>query len=149
MSRYLPYRRVLLLLALTSLMVAGSATAGMAASAPGGGGTTRVLPILINGSPSPPVAGEVDVRGEGFTPGGRVFVAIYDRWDTVHFETRWIRAAAAQYGPNGSHDPALGYLRGGDIYASFILPCKSAPMVRAYDEKTGFWTTVMDVSPGC
>lgn len=148
MSGLLAYRRVLLLLSLMSLMIAGNAATG-AAAAPGDTGSTKALPTLINGSPSPPVAGEVDVRGHDFTSGGRVFIAVYDRWNKAHFETRWIRATAAQYGPNGSQDPALGYRRGGDILASFILPCKSAPMVRAYDEQTGFWTTVMDVSPGC
>lgn len=148
MSKSFAYRRVLLLLALMSLMVVGNAAAG-AAAAPGNTGSSKALPTLSNGSPSPPVAGEVDVRGSDFTPGGRVFVAIYDRWDKAHFDSRWVRAAAAQYGPNGSQDPALGYVHGGDILASFILPCKSAPMVRAYDEQSGFWTQVMDVSPGC
>lgn len=146
MSMVLAYRRVLLLLAIMSLMVTGSSAASAVSFSTG---ATRALPVLSNGSPSPPVAGEVDVRGSDFTPGGRVFVAIYDRWDQTHFASRWIRAAAATYGPNGSHDPAIGYVRGGDISASFILPCKSSPMVRAYDEQTGFWTTVMDVSPGC
>lgn len=146
MSRSFAYRRVLLLLAIMSLMVTGSSAASAVSFSTG---ATRALPVLSNGSPSPPVAGEVDVRGSDFTPGGRVFVAIYDRWDKTHFDSRWVRAAAAHYGPNGSQDPALGYVHGGDILASFTLPCKSAPMVRAYDEQSGFWTQVMDVSPGC
>lgn len=78
--------------------------------------TASSLTITVSASTSP---GSVVVTGEHFTPGGEVYVAIFDQWGTQLYEARWIDASIPVYGPNGSQDPAHGYSKGGDISQVF------------------------------
>ena len=38
-------------------------------------------------------SGTITVTGRAFTPGGRVYVALYDVWGTALYETRWTTAS--------------------------------------------------------
>ena len=107
MTRSCPRRRRLaLLLALVGLVALGGTTAGaVAATDPAG-------PVLTGAAPIAQGPGTAMVTGEGFTPGGAVYVALYDRWGARLHETRWTTADPAVHGPNGSQDPALGFRRG-------------------------------------
>jgi hypothetical protein len=55
------------------------------------------------------------VQGDKFTAGGLVYLAIYDRWGTDVHEPVWAVASTAQFGPNGSIDPAQGYAAAGTL----------------------------------
>ena len=57
--------------------------------------------------------------------------------------------SAPVYGPNGSHDPALGYVPRDANVGTVESLCRSALMVRAYDSQSGQWSNVLDVAPGC
>src|SRR5690348_2714106 len=50
-------------------------------------------PTLVNASVSA-AAREVVIKGSGFTPSGRVYLAIYDQAGARLFEHRWLRASA-------------------------------------------------------
>lgn len=63
----------------------------------------------------------IRVAGSGYTPGGLVFVVLYDRWGSVLQENRWTVATTTVYGMNGSIDPAQGYASGGSIAEDFDL----------------------------
>jgi hypothetical protein len=65
------------------------------------------------------VPGTMLVTGEHFTPGGAVYVGFYDAWGMQLLEPRWVTASATVYGPDGSQDPALGFIRGGTINEVF------------------------------
>ena len=85
---------------------------GGASSAPAPAGHSN--PELTEALPLAPEPGTITVSGDGFTPGGEVYIAIYDRWGAALHETRWITASPEVFGPNGSQDPARGYLGGGE-----------------------------------
>ena len=109
-------------------------------------------PYLISAStPAIPAsnAGAVVVTGDTFTPGGQVYIALYDKWGERLFETRWTTATGFTYGYNGSSDPALGYVAGGKILESFDHLCGSSVMVRAYDQSTDSWSNWLDAKPNC
>jgi len=84
-------------------------------------GRLATSPLLVMAAGAPP-AGSALVTGQGFTAGGSVYVALYDRWSTSgtqHYETRWVTASETTFGANGSHDPAQGYIAGGTISEHF------------------------------
>ena len=137
-----PRRQLLLLLVLVSLMVlaASTATATQALS---------TLPTLTDALPTTRTPGTITVSGEGFSPGGQVYVALYDRWGATLHETRWISASPTVYARDGSADPAAGFHRGGTFQAVFAHLCDATPMVRAYDKETPTWSNWLDVNPGC
>jgi hypothetical protein len=120
-----------LTLALAVLVLLGTATAGAAPAAPSAG------PVLTVATMAP---GSIAVTGRGFTPGGRVYVALYDVWGARLYETRWTAASAAVYGRDGSQDPAAGFVAGGTLRERFAHLCGATPMVRAYDEATTTWS---------
>ena len=143
-------RQPVLLLAFVSLLALASTAAG-AVAAPGPAAPTGVpsaIPTLIGTSATTQPVGTITVTGEAFTPGGRVYVALYDPWGATLYETRWITASGAVYGPNWSGDPAAGFSRGGVLREAFGGLCGAAPMVRAYDEATATWSNWLDVDPG-
>ena len=61
------------------------------------------------------------VRGDGFSAGGLVYLAIYDRWGVEVHEHVWTVATTAHFGANGSIDPAQGYVAAGAINELFDL----------------------------
>jgi hypothetical protein len=89
------------------------------------------------------------VTGQGFTPRGDIYIALYDRWGTRLYETRWVIASETVSGPEGSLDPATVYDEGGVVYASFDHMCFDAVMVRAYDQGTDTWSNLLDVDSTC
>ena len=96
-------------LALLRLMLVGTFSA-RACAVPGNAGITR--PELTAAVGADGASGAITVTGRGFTPGGRVYVALYDVWGAKLYGKRWTYASAAAYGPNGSQDPAAGYVAG-------------------------------------
>lgn len=130
-------------------------------------------PILIDALAVTP-EGSVMVMGRNFTPGGEVYIALYDQWGKQLHETRWVTASDAVYGPNGSQDPATGFSRAGTINAilgaseaiygpngsqdpargyvagaSFPSLCGAEVMARAYDEQTDTWSDLLDINADC
>lgn len=110
---------------------------------------TSPLLIAAAGAPTP---GAVLVSGQGFTPGGSVYVGLYDQWSTSgtdHYETRWTIASATVHGPNGSQDPALGYAEGGTISELFGASETVYGPNGSQDPATGYveGTSLIDVGP--
>jgi hypothetical protein len=165
-------RQFVMILALLGLIVIGSP----AASA--GNASARLAPAgaspLIDVAAAPQAAGSVIVSGRNFTPGGDVYVALYDLWGKQDLGTRWLTSSPSVYGPDGSQDPALGFSRGGEIRAEFgpveavygpngsqdpatgYVPgtsfpnlCGAAVVARAYDRETAAWSNMPDVDAGC
>ena len=128
---------VVVLLALLAVAnLAGRAGASPATNGPA---------IALDASP-PLSPGSIGVGGQGFTPGGRVYLALYDRWGVTLHETRWITASSALYGPDGSQDPARGFRPGGLLSTRFDGLCGATLMARAYDEATQTWSAALDVN---
>jgi len=125
------------------LAIAGLSVAGASADAPAPARTSG--PVLTSVLASVAQPGSISVSGEGFTPGGDVYVAIYDTWGAELHETRWTTASVAAYGPNGSLDPALGYRAGGRVGEAFAGLCGTAIMVRAFDRQAAVWTNLLDI----
>ncbi len=94
------------------------------------------------------------MAGADFTPGGRVYLAVYDRTGATPFETRWITADNAVTTMN--HQPGHG-LRGGyrvatpggGLREAFASLCGATAMVRALDEETAVWSNWLPVSFAC
>jgi hypothetical protein len=82
---------------------------------PGAGaqGSQTVVPAIASAVALP--SSVLTVRGDGFSPGGLVYLAVYDRWGAEVHDHRWTVASTAHFGPNGSADPAQGYVRAGAI----------------------------------
>lgn len=76
-------------------------------------------PLLTRAAAIQRLPGTMLVAGENFTPGGAVYVGFYDAWGRQLHEPRWVTASATVYGPDGSQDPALGFIRGGTITEVF------------------------------
>lgn len=76
-------------------------------------------PSLIEAVAVPQTPGAVSVTGQVFTPGGEVYVALFDPWAVQQHEPRWVVASDTIHGPNGSLDPALGFSQGGEIEVAF------------------------------
>jgi hypothetical protein len=126
----------ILALALLSLALVGTTSVDAALTA-----ATPTGPILTIAAIAP---GSIAVSGRGFTPGGRVYVALYDVWGTKLYETRWTAASATASGRDGSRDPAGGFFAGGTLRERFDHLCGATPMVRAYDEATETWSAWLD-----
>jgi hypothetical protein len=90
--------------------------------------------------------GTIMVDGQGFTPGGRVYIALYDRWGVALHETRWVTATSVLYGSDGSQDPARGFTAGGTVRERFTGLCGTELMARAYDAATQTWSAELDVN---
>jgi hypothetical protein len=108
-----------------------------------------VAPVLTAATATTVQPGTIVVAGKGFTPGGRVFIALYDGWGEQLLETRWVMASETVSGPIGSLDPATMYVAGGVVFESYSDPCYHPVMVRAYDQATDSWSNVLDVVSGC
>ena len=128
-----------------SRLAAGLAlsVASVAADAPAPARTSG--PVLTQVLASAALPGTISVSGEGFSPGGEVYIAIYDTWGATLHETRWTTASTAVYGANGSLDPALGYRSPGRVSEAFTRVCGAAIMVRAFDQQAAVWTNLLDV----
>ncbi len=110
---------------------------------------TVSTPTMYDDAAEDRAPGTIIVAGRVFTPGGQVYLALYDQWGTELYETRWVAATQSFYGPNGSLDPALGYIEGGIVQEAFAGLCETVPMVRAHDDGTSAWSEMLDLAPGC
>ncbi len=109
---------------------------------------TTPLPVLSSvASPVDPAA--IEIRGEGFTAGTEVFIAVLDPWGERFYETRWTSASEPTFDMLGHDDPALGYRPGGVVFEAFEHLCGQQVMVRAYDQATSAWSNVVDIVAGC
>jgi hypothetical protein len=122
---------------------------------------TVSAPVLSVATPIILPSTLISVQGDGFTPGGRVSIFIYDRWgETLHPHV-WAIAGHGQGGVSGSHDPSLGYIPAGrlDVVIDHAPPgedeatgdisCGRDLMVRAYDQQADAWSNVLDVTARC
>jgi hypothetical protein len=138
MNRVLHHRfPYVLALALLSIVLIGT----------GGAGATTAGPTLKGTAAVAGLPGSIAVTGDGFTPGGRIYVALYDLWGAKLLGTRWTAASPTVYGRDGSIDPAAGFAAGGALAVRFAGLCGATPMVRAYDEATETWSNLLDVDP--
>src|SRR5579884_1027777 len=118
------HRFVVLLALLLGLAILGSAVPLVgAAAATGSGEGARPGPRLTNAAAAPADPGTVLVTGEGFTPGGRVYLALYDAWGVTPYPTGWLTASPTAYGQDGSRDPAAGFSSGGTIAVAVDRLC--------------------------
>jgi len=151
------HRHLSLSLALV-LLCLGSAHLTTAAPTVVGG---PVLNAVVAGSDLPNI---VTVAGHGFTPGGRVYVALYDPWGAALFETRWVTASDRYFQPplNLGTGDDLVFDTGGTIAEAFVietpvleltggsqqnapLACTTALMARAYDQDSATWSAMIDL----
>lgn len=163
--------RLVLILVISSLVALGSSLV----QAEGDRGVSPLPPLLVSASVAARTPGVVIVTGRGFTAGSDVYVAFYDAWGRQRYETRWVVASQAVYGPNGSQDPANGFSPGGIIRETFGAQeaiygpngsqdpangyvrqgsrfssmCDTTVMVRAFDEQQNTWSNILDVDAGC
>jgi hypothetical protein len=84
-------------------------------------GAQSTAPILSHARTTAPVSTLLLIEGHGFTPGGLVYLAVYDRWGVENHAHVWTVASPAVFGPNGSADPALGYVPAGTIQETIDL----------------------------
>lgn len=106
--------------------------------------STGTGPALTSVAASTAVPGTYIVRGQGFSAGGAVQVAIYDAcgvdrhdmWDTV--------ATHGGRPLSGAPDPELRpLLQGGLVVWTFTVETDDPLTVRAYDVDTGTWTNAV------
>ncbi len=114
-----------------------------------------VEPVITVGVSNSDLSGLIVVIGHGFTPGGRVYVAIYDVWGMTLHETRWIGASTAVIQPPQGLEPGTGFSvdSGGNIGELFTvaLPTIDAPTDSqnpALGGPTGHVTTMDGVDCG-
>jgi hypothetical protein len=107
------------------------------------------LPVLTSVADSMSAPDAILVTGQGFTPGGDVFIAVHDPWGERSYETRWTTASQPVFDMLGHDDPMLGYRRGGLVVESFNHLCGQQVMVRAYDQATRSWSNVVDFAGSC
>ena len=110
-------------------------------------------PTLTDDSALAPARGVFTVAGQGFTPGGRVYLALYDQMGAKLYETRWVAASPTTTvlrhelgdGPRGGDLVTLG----GTVQASFANLCGATAMLRALDQTTNTWSNWLTVEPAC
>jgi hypothetical protein len=140
-------------------------TAALALLALGLGGTARVAadpwptdpgfaapaPTLTDASAATQTPWLFTVAGEGFTPEGRVYLAVYDQMGAKLYETRWVVATAAVSKTIGGGEPghAQNASPGGTLHEAFGNLCGATAMMRALDEGTAAWSNWLTVEPTC
>lgn len=113
----------------------------------------RPTPALTDVSATDPRPGVFTVAGQGFTPGGRVYLAIYDPMGAKLYETRWVTATPAIRGVG--HVPGDGPRAqpvvdpGGAVRETFANLCGATAMMRALDSATATWSNGLAVEPAC
>lgn len=161
-----PFIRSLACLTLLLVVGLGSPRAVVAHPATS---TGPVLDAVVVGTAAP---GEIIVSGQGFTPLGRVYIVLYDRWGTTLHETRLVTTTETLLQPPewdatggrfaeaftvevggtadaaGTQTPALGTIASTPT-AITSGPCTMPLMVRAYDRATATWSNIVDVELEC
>jgi hypothetical protein len=111
------------------------------------------VPSLADVTATTRATGLFTVTGNGFTAGGRVYLAIYDQMGAQLYETRWITVSlplVALTGPTGHEASSIpGSDRGGMLRETFANLCGATAMMRAYDEATATWSNWVTVELAC
>jgi hypothetical protein len=120
----------------SAAMIAGSAD-----------GAISDPPLLFDATTAAAAPGMVTIDGQGFTTGGRVYVAVYDQMGAKLYETRWIWASAAA-GDNAPDMPAIVIKApNGRFIATFARSAGANVMIRAYDATTETWSNWVVPNP--
>ena len=144
MSRSFVVRSLVLRLAVAFLVpLLGATTISLRAA--GQESSAGARPVLLAAAAAAFTPRITTVSGDGFTPGGEVYIALYDQWGSKLHETRLTAASGTMFGPNGSVDPSLGYHAGGRLTESFGGLCGATAMVRAFDRGSATWSNWLDV----
>jgi hypothetical protein len=93
-------RVIICLLFLMSILPSSLAPSAAAQS-------TATAPVLARAAAIAPPTMAITVVGHGFSPGGLVYVAIYDRWGVDQYNHVWVTATSTAYMPTSSIDPGL------------------------------------------
>ncbi len=94
------HRPIIVVISLVGFLVLGASAAAAPITASGTGPT--LTGVATRGEP----IGKLVVTGDAFTPGGLVYVAVYDRLGAVLEEADLIADGPTAPGRNGSVDPA-------------------------------------------
>lgn len=110
-------------------------------------------PVLVGADSADKDPGTLTVSGEGFTGGGRVYVAIYDQMGAKLYETRWTAASpmVAITGPRADVPEAnpIPKTSGGELRETFAGLCGAQVLIRAYDQRTAIWSNWLEAAPLC
>src|SRR5215218_2579518 len=86
----------------------------------------------------------VTVRGQGFTPEGKVYLSIIDQMGKQLYEHRWVTAS-----PRATYDAGIRsdfdstivvHAPGGELVAKFKGLCGASALIRALDDASERWT---------
>ena len=95
----------------------------------------------------------VTVRGQGFTPEGKVYLSIIDQMGKQLYEHRWVTAsprATYDAGPRAEFDSSIVvHAPGGELVAKFKGLCGASALIRALDDASERWTSFQVVQPPC
>ena len=132
--------------------------------------SSPALHLVRNRSPDP---GVFAIHGEGFSAGGSVYLSITSTGRPDLSESFWTVATSAVYGPNGSQDPANGYVAAGVIDERIVLEsdtvfgpngsqdpangyrestagfCLGNIIVQAFDQDSHSWSNRVSVNLTC
>lgn len=139
-----------------ALLALGGATGGRPAAACLGCGEAVAAPVpsLTDVSAGTRTPDLFTVTGTDFTPGGQVYLAVYDQMGAKLYETRWVTASLAttvrvhQPG-DGPLERSLVVVPGGGLYEAFGQLCGTTAMMRALDEQTAVWSNWLTVEFAC
>jgi hypothetical protein len=112
------------------------------------------VPSLADASATTQAPRLFTVTGNGFTAGGRVYLAIYDQMGARLYETRWITGSPAttvmhhEMGDGRDGGSPLTTL-GGTLAETFEHLCGATGMMRALDQTTSIWSNWLTVEPAC
>jgi hypothetical protein len=101
---------------------------------------------------SKPYAPDIlNVIGQGFTPGGPVYLAIYDQAGRQLYEHRTVFAAVAldPYRAAILNVEGVSPVEGGAFNETFTGLCGASAMMRAEDVASGHWSDWLTVAPNC
>jgi hypothetical protein len=105
--------------------------------------------LFVRATYLPTFSGLVVIHGDGFTPGGLVQIALTDHEGTQVFHEVWTVATTAVYGPNGSTDPAQGYVAAGSVTELVTLDGGAAYGPNgSQDPAQGYWAVDDPVNLG-
>jgi len=95
----------------------------------------------------------VTVTGQGFTPEGKVYLALYDQMGEQLYEHRWVTATARptyDAGIRSDFDSTIVFhAPGGELVAKFKGLCGASALIRALDDASERWTSFQVVQPPC
>jgi hypothetical protein len=120
------------ILFVASLMLSGFTT-GMAAdsvvSSPG--------PILTSAGVVHATPGMLTVVGNHFTPGGPIYLVLFDHAGAKLDSSVWTRGVVTRFDENGN------YAYDGVLHETLGAVCGAAAMVQAYDEQAATWSNLL------